>query len=74
MNPHIFKAYDVRGVYPTELDEAIFHQIGRAFVAYLKARRIGVGRDMRVSSPGLAAAFIAGGPAPAAPLQPLHIQ
>jgi len=60
MNPHIFKAYDVRGIYSTELDEEIFHQIGRAFVAYLQARRIGVGRDMRVSSPGLAAAFIAG--------------
>jgi phosphomannomutase len=60
MNPTIFKAYDVRGVYPTELDETIFHQIGRAFVTYLKAKRLGVGRDMRVSSPGLAAAFIAG--------------
>jgi phosphomannomutase len=60
MNPDIFKAYDVRGVYPTELDETTFQQIGRAFVAYLKAKRIGVGRDMRVSSPGLAAAFIAG--------------
>ena len=60
MNPNIFKAYDVRGVYPTELDEATFHEIGRAFVTYLKARRIGVGRDMRVSSPSLAAAFIAG--------------
>ena len=60
MNPHIFKAYDVRGLFPAELDEQIFHQIGRAFVAYLKAKRIGVGRDMRMSSPGLAAAFIAG--------------
>ena len=38
MNPNIFKAYDVRGIYPTELDEQIFHQIGRAFVAYLKAQ------------------------------------
>ncbi|HKY20897.1 MAG TPA: phosphomannomutase/phosphoglucomutase [Vicinamibacterales bacterium] len=60
MNPHIFKAYDVRGIYQTELDEQSFHAIGRAFVAYLKARRIGVGRDMRTSSPSLAAAFIAG--------------
>ena len=60
MNPDIFKAYDVRGLYPSELDEQTFHEIGRAFVAYLKAKRIGVGRDMRVSSPGLAAAFIAG--------------
>src|SRR5918998_21267 len=60
MNPNIFKAYDVRGIYPTELDEQVFHHIGRAFVAYLKAKRIGVGRDMRVSSPSLTAAFIAG--------------
>ena len=60
MNPHIFKAYDVRGLYPAELDEHIFHQIGRAFVAYLQAKRIGVGRDMRLSSPSLADAFIAG--------------
>ena len=60
MNPNIFKAYDVRGLYPAELDEQMFHQIGRAFVAYLNAKRIGVGRDMRVSSPSLAAAFIAG--------------
>ena len=60
MNPEIFKAYDVRGVYPTELDEQIFRQIGRAFVAFLKARRIGVGRDMRMSSPTLSAAFIEG--------------
>ncbi len=60
MNPNIFKAYDVRGLYPVELDEQSFHRIGRAFVAYLKAKRIGVGRDMRLSSPGLAAAFIAG--------------
>src|SRR6188768_1157191 len=60
MNPEIFKAYDVRGVYPTELDEQVFRQIGRAFVAFLKARRIGVGRDMRLSSPSMAAAFIEG--------------
>jgi phosphomannomutase len=60
MNPNIFKAYDVRGLYPAELDEPMFHQIGRAFVAYLNAKRIGVGRDMRLSSPSLTAAFIAG--------------
>ncbi len=58
--PGIFKAYDVRGIYPSELDEAAAHAIGRAFVAYLDAGRIGVSRDMRVSSPSLAAAFIAG--------------
>jgi phosphomannomutase len=60
LNPSIFKAYDVRGLYPQELDESVFHDIGRAFVAYLKARRIGVGRDMRISSPALAASFLDG--------------
>jgi phosphomannomutase len=60
VNPSIFKPYDVRAIYPTEVDETTAHAIGRAFVAYLRARRIAVGRDMRLSSPSLAAAFIAG--------------
>jgi len=60
INTSIFKAYDVRGLYPGELDEAVVRQIGRGFVAYLGAKRIGVSRDMRVSSPALAAAFIEG--------------
>jgi phosphomannomutase len=60
ISPSIFKAYDVRGVYPTELNEAIARLIGRAFVAYLGATRIAVSRDMRTSSPTLAAAFIDG--------------
>ena len=60
INESIFKAYDVRGVYPDELNEDAARLIGRAFVAYLGAGRIGVGRDMRLSSPGMAAAFIDG--------------
>jgi phosphomannomutase len=60
INPNIFKAYDVRGLYPGEIDEAAARQIGRGFVAYLQARRIAVGRDMRLSSPAVAAAFIEG--------------
>ena len=60
MASEIFKAYDVRGVYPAEINERIAYDIGRAFVAYLGARRIGVSRDMRLSSPALGAAFIAG--------------
>ncbi len=60
VNPDIFKAYDVRGLYPGEIDETIARQIGRAYVAYLGARTVGVSRDMRVSSPALAAAFIDG--------------
>jgi phosphomannomutase len=60
LNTEIFKAYDVRGVYPGEVNEEAARAIGAAFVAYLKAGRIGVGRDMRLSSPALAAAFIDG--------------
>src|SRR5471032_1861227 len=60
ISPDIFKAYDVRGIYPREIDEDIARLIGRAFVAYLGAARIAVSRDMRVSSPSLSAAFIDG--------------
>jgi phosphomannomutase len=60
INPGIFKAYDIRGLYPGEINEDVARQIGRGFVAYLKATHIGVSRDMRVSSPALAAAFIDG--------------
>jgi len=56
----IFKAYDIRGLYPAEITETAAGLIGRAFVAYLGASRIAVSRDMRLSSPGLAAAFIEG--------------
>ena len=60
LNPSIFKAYDVRGTYPDEVHEEGARAIGAAFVAYLKASRIGVGRDMRLSSPSMARAFIEG--------------
>ncbi len=60
LNPDIFKAYDVRGVYPGEIDEDAARAIGAAFVVYLQATRIAVSRDMRLSSPALAAAFVDG--------------
>lgn len=60
VNPNIFKAYDVRGLYPSEVNETAAHDIGGGFVTYLGARRIAVTRDMRTSSPGLAEAFIEG--------------
>jgi phosphomannomutase len=60
INANIFKAYDVRGLYPSEVNEAGARLIGRAFVSYLGAKRIAVGRDMRLSSPSVAAAFIEG--------------
>jgi len=60
INPAIFKAYDIRGLYPAEINEDAARQIGRAFVSYLQAKRIAVSRDMRLSSPSVAAAFIEG--------------
>jgi phosphomannomutase len=60
LKPDIFKAYDVRGLYPDEINEPVARAIGAAFVTYLKAQRIAVSRDMRLSSPALAAAFIEG--------------
>jgi len=60
INPSIFKAYDVRGLYPSEVNEEGARLIGRGFVAYLNAKRIAVTRDMRLSSPTVAAAFIEG--------------
>ncbi len=60
INPSIFKAYDVRGLYPSEVNEEAARLIGRGFVAYLQARRIAVSRDMRLSSPSVASAFIEG--------------
>ncbi len=60
INPSIFKAYDVRGLYPSEVNEEAAREIGQGFVAYLQAKRIAVSRDMRVSSPSVAAAFIEG--------------
>jgi phosphomannomutase len=60
VNPGIFKAYDIRGLYPSEINEAIAGEVGRAFVSYLGAKRIAVSRDMRLSSPTIAAAFMEG--------------
>jgi phosphomannomutase len=46
----IFKAYDIRGLYPGELNEEIAEKTGRAFVDFLGARKVVVGRDMRPHS------------------------
>jgi phosphomannomutase len=60
LDPSVFKAYDVRGIYPGELDEQGARAIGRAFVEQFSPRRIAVGHDMRLSSPAMAAALIEG--------------
>ncbi len=56
----IFKAYDVRGIYPDELDESVARRIGNAFVAFTGSARVLVGRDARPSSEPLVAAFTEG--------------
>jgi phosphomannomutase len=56
----IFKAYDIRGVYPDELDEDIARRVGNAFVAFTRPALVLVGHDMRPSSEPLAAAFADG--------------
>jgi len=60
IEPSIFKAYDVRGIYPTQLNGEVARRIGRAFVDYLGAKSIAVGHDARLSSPEIAGAFIRG--------------
>src|SRR5690349_1931806 len=60
LDPKVFKAYDVRGIYPSEIDENGAREIGRAYVEQFEPKRIGVGRDMRVSAPTMAHAVIEG--------------
>jgi len=60
LDPKVFKAYDVRGVYPDELDEEGAEAIGRAYVEQFEPRRIAVGRDMRLSGPHMQAAVMRG--------------
>ncbi|MBS44781.1 MAG: phosphomannomutase/phosphoglucomutase [Nocardioides sp.] len=56
----IFKAYDVRGTVPDQLDEDLARAVGRAFVQVVDTDKVVVGYDMRPSSPGMAAAFAEG--------------
>jgi phosphomannomutase len=60
LDPKVFKAYDVRGIYPGEIDEAGAEAIGRAYVEQFEPRRIAVGRDTRLSSPTIQEAVMRG--------------
>jgi phosphomannomutase len=60
LDPKVFKAYDVRGIYPDELDEEGAYAIGRAYVEEFEPRRIAVGHDMRLSSPVMTEAVMRG--------------
>ena len=59
-NTSIFHAYDIRGKYPEELNEETAYAIGRAVVCHLACKELRIGRDCRLSSPKLHAAFISG--------------
>src|SRR4029450_3731057 len=60
LDPKAFKAYDVRGIYPAELDEAGAYAVGRAYVEQFEPKRIAVGHDMRESSPSMAEGVMKG--------------
>jgi phosphomannomutase len=60
LNPKIFKAYDIRGIYPSEFNEEAAYRIARAMVLYLGVGSVAVGRDMRLSSPSITQAVIRG--------------
>jgi len=65
VSPHrdlgrLFKAYDVRGVVPDELDEDVARSIGAAFAEWSGVEAVAIGRDCRLSSPSLAAALSEG--------------
>jgi phosphomannomutase len=55
-----FKAYDIRGKVPSELNEDIARNIGRAYAEIFAAKKVAIGRDMRLSSPAIAAALAEG--------------
>ena len=60
VNLSIFKFYDIRGIYPTEIDEEAAYKIGQGFVEYTNAKNILIGQDMRLSSPALFEALVRG--------------
>src|SRR3990167_965360 len=63
LNPHIFRAYDVRGLVGTDITPEVFRQVGGAYATLVRrrgGRRVAVGRDNRLSSPDLAGGFVAG--------------
>ncbi len=60
LDPKVFKAYDVRGLHGSELDEEGAYAIGRAYAEHFEPARVAVGRDMRISSPAMQKAMIEG--------------
>ncbi len=58
--PKIFKAYDIRGIYPTEINEDIARRIGQAYAQHFQPKKVAVGRDIHLASPYLEEAVIDG--------------
>ncbi|MCL5411170.1 MAG: phosphomannomutase/phosphoglucomutase [Patescibacteria group bacterium] len=60
LESEVFKAYDVRGIYPSEIDEEAAYLIGQAYVKLVKPKKVLVGRDVRLSSPSMWKAIVEG--------------
>lgn len=60
MNWEVFRAYDIRGVYPTDIDEEAYYRIAKAYVYLFKPKSMVVGMDARLSSPQLKASLTEG--------------
>ena len=60
MNWEVFRAYDIRGVYPTDIDEEAYYRIAKGYVYLFKPKSMVVGMDARQSSPPLKASLIRG--------------
>lgn len=60
MNWEVFRAYDIRGIYPTDIDEEAYYRIAKAYVYLFKPKTMVVGMDARSSSPPLKASLIKG--------------
>lgn len=60
MKINCFKAYDIRGRVPDELNDDVAYRVGRAFAEYLNAKRLVVGHDIRLTSPALTNALVRG--------------
>src|SRR2546426_2622436 len=68
LNPHVFRAYDVRGLVGQDINPGVFRQVGRAYATLIRrdsGRRVAVGQDNRVSSAVLKAAFVEASAPPA---------
>ena len=60
MNWEVFRAYDIRGIYPTDIDEDAYYRIAKGYVYIFKPKTMVVGMDARLSSPSLKARLVQG--------------